>query len=179
MKRFLQILRAAAGILSLLLCTAIAIFWIRSYFVGDHFFTYETRDSDDSASRPIISLEIGGGGLSFMYTSWDAAPSPFPNKRYVSSQYRTGPPEYPSREWQSRDRSPFGFAYHHYAGGLSEMYQFSEFGLIAPFWSLFLLTLLFALPWLKHRYRIFRHRKPGHCPTCNYDIRATPDRCPE
>jgi 4-amino-4-deoxy-L-arabinose transferase-like glycosyltransferase len=181
MKRSLQILRAAVGILSLLLCLAIAIFWIRSYFIGDRFLTYETRDSDDSSSRPIISLDIGCGGLSFMYTSWHAAPSPFPNKRYVSSEYRTGQPEYPSREWQfARGRSPFGFAFHHHAGGsLSEMYQFSEFGVIAPFWSLFLLVLLFALPWLKHRYRIFRHPKPGHCPNCNYDLRASPAICPE
>jgi hypothetical protein len=49
-----------------------------------------------------------------------------------------------------------------------------------PHWFL---ALLFAIPPALHlramiRSRRRRHRA-GHCPTCGYDLRATPDRCPE
>ena len=44
---------------------------------------------------------------------------------------------------------------------------------LVPTW---LAAVPFGLGWL-----VFRHRcsPPGHCRTCGYDLRATPDRCPE
>jgi hypothetical protein len=49
----------------------------------------------------------------------------------------------------------------------------------APHWLLFLITLVLPAVWAirfrgaRNAYRI------GLCPICGYDLRATPDRCPE
>ena len=47
-----------------------------------------------------------------------------------------------------------------------------------PLWLLFLLTAtLPTLALIRHRRR---HRDPSNqCPACSYDLRATPNRCPE
>jgi hypothetical protein len=48
---------------------------------------------------------------------------------------------------------------------------------VSPLWFLF--TLAAILPAV--RLQRLRHRKhrPGLCPTCGYDLRATPQQCPE
>ena len=48
-----------------------------------------------------------------------------------------------------------------------------------PYWALFLLTAalpaLYLVLWRRGR----RRSRTGLCPTCGYDLRATPERCPE
>ena len=53
--------------------------------------------------------------------------------------------------------------------------------LVLPYW---LITLTSAAPllligWRQWRNRAARRIAAGHCPACNYDLRATPGRCPE
>jgi len=43
-------------------------------------------------------------------------------------------------------------------------------------------TALFAIPpiaWARLRRKHMRKHKPFHCSVCGYDLRATPERCPE
>jgi len=47
-----------------------------------------------------------------------------------------------------------------------------------PYWLLFLVTALAPAARLTARLRRKRS-PPGLCPKCRYDLRATPDRCPE
>jgi hypothetical protein len=53
--------------------------------------------------------------------------------------------------------------------------------LTLPHWSVVLVTSLLPAARLRSAMRALRGRRPraGVCPACGYDLRATPDRCPE
>jgi hypothetical protein len=52
--------------------------------------------------------------------------------------------------------------------------------LIWPFWRLFLASIPLPLIWIKvRRAQVESRRRRGLCRSCGYDLRATPDRCPE
>jgi hypothetical protein len=50
---------------------------------------------------------------------------------------------------------------------------------IAPNWAAVLLTGLAPAIWAWKRIRRRRRYSAGYCLGCGYDLRATPDRCPE
>ena len=49
--------------------------------------------------------------------------------------------------------------------------------LVIPFWAP--LCLFAALPVIRLARHARRKPPPGHCRRCGYDLRASPDRCPE
>jgi len=47
-----------------------------------------------------------------------------------------------------------------------------------PEWILAAIFAVLPAFWLRRQLR-HRHTRVGYCPVCGYDLRATPDRCPE
>ena len=81
-------------------------------------------------------------------------------------------------EWQL-----MGFGYRRSIANL--YYTDTSYGSIViretrvPLWFLVAATLSLPAWFTIATIRYHRRNKPGHCPTCGYDLRATPDRCPE
>jgi hypothetical protein len=54
--------------------------------------------------------------------------------------------------------------------------------LLIPRWSVIVIIALFAVPPVVRARSYWQRRRAvreGHCAVCNYDLRASPERCPE
>jgi hypothetical protein len=76
---------------------------------------------------------------------------------------------------------PGGFAYERSNG--TNPRQVSQTWVFVPYWFLLsapaVLPAAWAVRWFVRGRRAARSRKAPTCPTCGYDLRATPERCPE
>jgi len=179
-RRFFAILTAS----SLMLCVATLGAWMRSYQVSDS--VEYVHDHRLGPGRRLIFLDsdsgrlaLGTGILNFFhgdlytggFTFWHSAPPRRPPACWDEPEGDpddSSPPPVPP--WWTR----IGFGVQHdFLNDCS-----NQITIAAPHWFIVLLTSLLPALWMK-RFRLGLGRAQGICKRCRYDLRATPDRCPE
>jgi hypothetical protein len=162
--------------LSLVLFGATAVLWIRSYWRTD-WVAYSTQLGDPGSRQARHCLQSEPGTL--VYARYLAPPQPEPGWKWFPAGFAGH--SYASRRSEFRGwadeygRRLGGFGWVH----IETMYGRRNSPLSAVFLPHGFAVLAFAaLPvWWAAKRRAAR--RAGCCPTCGYDLRATPDRCPE
>jgi hypothetical protein len=163
-RRLRRILLKAATVLSLLLCAATGALWVRSYRTID--------DVSYVADGPLPSVSYFAnsvdGGMTLDRFVRSAPSPPTPGRVPAGFSARHGEPR--------RFRPPLnwlGFGADVRTGPFGIQYE-----VVVPYYAVVLITSV--LPALAlWRYVRRPRRADGHCPKCGYDLRATPERCPE
>ena len=169
MKRRLFNLAAAV---SLILCAATATLWARSLFMGDDTVSYVGR-------RQIIVRSVGGllSVRCVCIAEGTARELDGPAAPFLASQPRAA---FNTRFVNGDPWSRLGFWSLHDKGdwrGRPATYTWVSI----PFWFVVLLCACLPAWWCRWKYCevLARRRRDERCRRCGYDLRATPDRCPE
>jgi hypothetical protein len=167
----LRILFNVATVLSLVLCAVTVALWVRSY-----------------GSSHLVICRTNAGSYSFISergegcARWIETIQRTPLEHAKWSTYRAVvidgthyvPPQSTERRmggfWIEQGRMP-----HPYPGEPAYAYA----ALVIPYWSLVVVLMALPLSIAVRIVRRWRNRNRGLCPSCNYDLRATPARCPE
>ena len=162
MSRLARHLFTLCSAVSVLLCVAVCVLWVRSQFApATVSWNASGRNVFAAVNDGYILVGVGGpayGPLGAVKYRPVAAERGLFNPHTVVSFAGA---EYAAARSARTGRTEWGFAVRYWVlgGGLAAL----SVVLLAPGW--------------RHRRWVRNH--PGHCLACGYDLRASPDRCPE
>ena len=157
-----------ASAVSLLLCVAVCVLWVRSW-------SYWEAWQVQSRSGALYTLSSCRGAL-YVAVADRRRPGARVATEYMrvpQDRYKIQPPSEGAFLGFGLDRQHYG-AVQYATGPASPM---SVTSLAVPNWSVMALAAL--APALRLRRLLRRPRPLGRCPRCGYDLRASPGRCPE
>jgi hypothetical protein len=185
MRRLLRILTRVATVLSLVLCVATVVLWVRSRWVCDYITvldvpTFEAQVCSHPQGLEFLAMprSVFAGDLyrpSSLWNVWSVPPSVA--GPLINSDGRDS--------WRGGLWSGFGWErwtmrvqWVQTPPPATGFYTIQAHGWVVPHWTLAI--VLGALPLGSEvvRRRMRRRRCTGLCPACGYDLRATPeDQC--
>ncbi len=176
------LLTIVSGI-SLLLCICAVVLWIRQQWFVESWVYHWSLDSIKETKRRRFTISSFDGNLEaklshtyqrdslplrvFKYAVWYSQPVRQSGwLRYKSSAgtWNRGAQSF----WERR-----GFKWLHFDIGYGHSYDIS-----LPHWLIVIATAIPPAWWIVS-FRRRRRLRGGCCTVCGYDLRATPDRCPE
>jgi hypothetical protein len=178
MRRVARHLFTLCSAVSLLLCVAVCALWARSYYVSE----------DVGVIRPRFGVSAhsakGGVRLGFYTLTYPSEASlrlayEYPGDVLQYTRFSKSNAGYPLWPAGPSILASLGFDLHvgtsKAGGNILSHYRFATL----PYWSL--VGVLALLPAAQSVYlvRQRKRRRCGRCPTCGYDLRASPQRCPE
>ena len=191
-RRLFRILLNALTALSLLLFVATVVLWVRSADTIDEFEYHRYVRAGAAVHRLTWSITSINGGIGITRVTGSAPAGDLDTPIGMWCEHRqedSQPQAYPSGGIILVDgTSRAGLRWRGFIIGQTPYYttggkwQFRLRFVTVPAWFAVLTTA--ALPtvrflrWRRNR-RALSHGRRGLCPSCGYDLRATPDRCPE
>ena len=164
-------------VLSLLLCVAVAARWVRSCMLSDFISHTSSTGRDRFVDVTQWILETGRGTVTVtrcraVFLAEDEA------EWGDVWEWNAGEPFNPTFRWAGIPTvaNRFGFQWN---TGRDRGADGSATGRHTAGCALWVPAALFAALPMAWTFRQLRRRPVGLCPTCGYDLRATPDHCPE
>jgi hypothetical protein len=177
-RRVFTILSAMSIIICLTACAA----WVRSSVVPDRLGWIELGpESDGDVERQVVLWSSKGGAAIWWETDrrsqhgWTAHPRTFfhdSQNIVFTYPYMDGGLAANRLGFRFFDKST------HLSFGQSGPYDVERrAGVIFPYWFIGAISAILPVIWMVRTIR--KPHSAGVCPKCGYDLRATPDRCPE
>lgn len=162
--------------MSLVLCVVAGLLWVRSYLLLDRWQILQPRSG--IIGMPVrhrqCDINSASGAIEFV-VSWGSEA----NTTYRFPAWQTWHTSHPlgwlnlHRSWYSRNDLAF------YGSGVGGKFLGRGQEVALKFHYALLAVVLAVLPLIWLRRYVSRAKPEGYCPNCGYDLRATPDRCPE
>jgi hypothetical protein len=175
MRRLLQWTFNGSAAISLLLCVAMCVLWARGYRFDDKI-EYRTHGGGLGGHSDYWMWSYGGAIGMAMSTEWtpDAGISFYSSD--CSALGETNINAFRSDRSARPGLHLLGLWFVHDPTDRSPL-PWRELGL--PTWFAVIFLAILPLVWMRGCARRRDRMRHGLCPTCGYDLRVSPNRCPE
>lgn len=179
-----------AAALSLVVCVATCALWVRGYFVSDYFLLSSAWDKA-VGSYCTVGVFSSQGGLRGFFVRHEKLVAIEQRRLSASFDHVTNDEKRRADALSGGDVAwkAFGFgvgrgsyrvgAPSNYRGQTVTAGTDESYHVMAPAWAIVLVTGIWPAVWLRATLRTSSRHRRGLCPACGYDLRVTPDRCPE